>query len=325
MTKKLVSVIIPVYKVEEYLESCVNSVINQSYRNIEIILVDDGSPDKCGYMCDMFSKKDNRIRVIHKNNGGLSDARNAGLDICIGNYIVFVDSDDLVDVNYIERLLNLVESGADIAVCVPKLFHNEQDLYKKTETPVNISVLSSKQALRELLIQNNYYFEPSAWGKIYKAELFEHLRFPFGKYFEDLATTYLAVDMAKNVVCTTEKLYFYRQRNGSILNSAFNKKMLDILEIADEMYQYIIKNHPDLEVEAKARVISAYSHILIRLPRDSRWDSLKYKIYFKIKDFRKGQLMKRDIRIENKAVVLLSYLGSKGFFFMMNALKVINK
>ena len=326
MHDRTVSVIVPIYNVEKYLEDCIESIRNQDYSELEIILVDDGSPDRCGMICDEYAEQDSRIRVIHKTNGGLSDARNVGIDSSTGEYITCVDSDDLIDCRYVSRMMELMSEEVDMVVCAPLLFSNEAELKNansdSTEVP---DIFETVEALRELLSQHGYDFEPSAWGKLYRRSLFgSDLRFPVGKYYEDLALTYLLVDRSRKIVRTKEKLYFYRQRLTSQLNQQFNEKMLSILEIADEMQAYILQTHPDLRKSVNSRVISAYCHILIRLPNDPKWNALKQRIYQKVKKLRPGLLL-FNCRIENKAAVLCSYGGEKVFLSVMARLSSYNK
>ncbi len=326
MQNGMVSVIVPIYNVEKYLAQCIESILHQDYSDLEIILVDDGSPDNCGLICDEYAEKDSRIRVIHKTNGGLSDARNAGIDICTGEYITCVDSDDLVGRTYISRMLGLITKEVDMVVCAPLLFFDEKELEHISNGDAGApDVFSTVEALRELLNQRGYDFEPSAWGKLYRRELFgDDLRFPFGKYYEDLAVTYRLVDRARKIVRTKEKLYYYRQRNTSILNSKFNEKKLSILEIADEMHTYILHTHPELRKNVNSRVISAYCHILLQLPAESEWDALRHSIFQKVKELRSGLLFS-ECRMENKIVVLCSYGGEKLFFALIGRLKSYNR
>lgn len=220
----LVSIVIPIYKVEEYINRCVDSIIRQTYKNLEIILVDDGSPDKCGSICDDYSVYDDRIKVIHKNNGGLSDARNAGIDIAQGNYITFVDSDDWVNENYIDTLYNLItKADAEIAACN----------FQKTSDENNVNEFnfveeyqySNIQALEEMMGQL-YVQMVVAWGKLYKRSLFNDVRFPVGRVHEDEFTTYKLIYKANKIVYTPAQLLYYWQRNDSITGSEINHKNL---------------------------------------------------------------------------------------------------
>lgn len=235
----LISIIVPIYKVEPYLRRCLDSIVNQTYTNLEIILVDDGSPDNCPQICDEYAAKDKRIVVIHKENGGLSEARNAGLDICKGDYISFVDSDDWVDEKYIEILLDLViKENADIAI----------GEYTKTNgETINKSVwtktYSSKDALIRLFSKNHITFTVS-WGKLYKKELFNSIRFPIGKFHEDEFTTYILLYNSAKIVYTSEIFYNYYQRVGSIVST---RHPWDVLEVFEQRYLFFKeKNEKDL-------------------------------------------------------------------------------
>ncbi len=186
----LVSVIIPVYKVEQYLERCVRSVTSQTYDNLEILLIDDGSPDRCGEMCDSFAAEDRRIRVIHQKNGGLSAARNTGIDASSGQWLFFIDSDDFIHRDCIGKLLAAAEtSGADIASC--GFEKTEDDTIRGDVRFPATEVISRDEAMRRLFLEEDTSF---AWGKIYRRELFQGIRFPEGRTFEDLATTHLLVN-----------------------------------------------------------------------------------------------------------------------------------
>ncbi len=211
---ELISVIVPVYKVEKYLNRCVNSIINQTYRELEILLVDDGSPDRCGDLCEEYSVKDDRIHVIHKINGGLSSARNAALEIVTGKYVCCVDSDDYIHPDMIRRLYDAaINSDADIAVCS----HYEEIKDKLVINGIinDETVIWNREDALEKLIEDkelrNY-----AWGKLYRTELFDDVRYPDGRNYEDIATTYLLVAKARKIVKIPDYLYYYIIRDDSI-------------------------------------------------------------------------------------------------------------
>lgn len=238
---KMVSVIIPVYNVEKYIRECVDSVIKQTYRDIEIILVDDGSTDSSGILCDEYAKNDLRIKVIHKQNGGLSSARNAGIEIATGDYLTFVDSDDYIALDMLEQLMYAIEHfDADFVACgitssVDKLDKNMMKdvlLYTKGET--------LKFILKEKKIVT------SACGKLYSKELFERIRYPYGMLYEDFGTTYKLVDISKRIVFVDVKKYYYRCNFGSITKSKFSDKHLDYYKISEELYTFIDNKYPQL-------------------------------------------------------------------------------
>lgn len=228
MNEPLVSVIVPVYQVEKYLDKCVKSIVAQSYKNLEIILVDDGSPDNCPAMCDSWAQKDSRIKVIHKQNGGLSSARNAGLDVRTGEYIYFLDSDDYIADNCIETLFNaIVSDGSDM--CIGNLM-----LVDESGNFVDSYICQKRRVLTPEDIFSTYGDESTiifivACGKLYKTKLFSNIRFPENKLHEDEFTFYKVIDLCKAVSVLPDMLYFYVQHDGSIM--ANNKpERLDSIE-----------------------------------------------------------------------------------------------
>lgn len=247
MKKELVSVIVPVYKVEKYLNRCVNSVVNQSYENIEIILVDDGSPDKCPEICEEWARKDCRVKVIHKINGGLSDARNKGLELAKGCYVCFVDSDDYVAKTYVETLYGLICSKkTDIsAVSLKEVFSLEPEISKNATGEGIITVFEGKEALKQLFYNDT--FANYAWNKMYKRNLFENVKFPVGRKMEDLGTTYKLLLRAERIAYSTEVLYYYFQREDSILHKVNLDFYRDKFELSRERYEKIQDIYPDLK------------------------------------------------------------------------------
>lgn len=240
----LISVIIPVYKVEKYINKCIDSIINQTYANLEIILVDDGSPDNCGKICDEYAEKDNRIKVIHKKNGGLSEARNYGIDISKGRYIAFVDSDDYVSDNYIEYMYKLLkDNNADMSICGIQIVNDEHKKYKVVET--NVDVYTTEEAFENLLYAEG--IEVAAYGKLYPKEYFDDVCFPVGEKYEDTAIMAVLMNKAKKIVFGSQKCYFYYTRPGSISRSGFNKNELDYIKNVKSMLAYIRQNYPDIE------------------------------------------------------------------------------
>lgn len=214
MSEPIISVIIPVYKVEKYLHKCVSSVMSQSYKNLEIILIDDGSPDNCPKLCDDFALMDSRIKVIHKTNGGLSSARNAGLDIATGDYIAFVDSDDWVENNAYEEMLKLADkSGAEIVCCGAVKTDGEKDIEKCFCYYPTGTVCSAKDIVRDILTDK---IGSQVWRALYSRKCWEKLRFPDGRLYEDIPTTFKAYLMANKVAFIDECYYKYRMNMNGI-------------------------------------------------------------------------------------------------------------
>ncbi len=237
--KEKISIIVPIYNVEKYLNQCIDSIINQTYKNLEIILVDDGSPDNCPKICDDYQKKDNRIKVIHKQNGGLSDARNAGLEIATGDYIGFVDSDDYIAPDMYEKLLLLAESkDCEIAVC--GFIKVTSKAMQNKNIALGIKVLTKEQALYELMCEET--FEDYAWNKLYKKELFKetNIRYPKGMAFEDTFTTYKLFLASNRVVVTESPLYYYRiNRIGSIIYNQTIREKVQKMKAYNQRLEYI--------------------------------------------------------------------------------------
>lgn len=241
--KALISIIIPVYKVEKYLEKCIQSVINQTYKNIQIILVDDGSPDNCGKICDEYAERDQRIEVIHKSNGGLSDARNKGLEIAKGEYIGFVDSDDYIEADMYEVLYNLLKQyNADVSICNFYTVSQEKIAIKNADN--GIKEYNRIEILKEILLDNN--IQSYAWNKLYKKELFNEIKYPVGKKYEDIGTTFYLLEKCNKVVVTGKPEYYYINRQDSIVNNVTETTITDYIELIMQRYDYIEENIKEL-------------------------------------------------------------------------------
>lgn len=262
----LISVIVPVYKVEKYLDECVQSILNQKYKALEIILVDDGSPDNCPQMCDAWAARDTRIKVIHKPNGGLSSARNAGLEICTGDYIAFVDSDDWIESEMYQRMLDAIErENADICAC--KILSCYPD--RKVSWGGDVYTVGDSEAMLDRLYSDSI-FPVSAWNKLYRKELWKDFRFPVAKICEDAFTTYLLLNKAKKIVQITEALYCYRIRSESIMTSAFSKRSMDEEEAWRTNYEFIKANYPRLYRKAFSFYLQSVNVLIHRIQKEQR-------------------------------------------------------
>lgn len=248
MESNKISIIVPVYNVEQYLERCVNSLINQTYKNIEIILVDDGSPDQCPQLCDNYANSDSRIKVIHKTNGGLSDARNVGLDNATGEYIAFVDSDDWVENDFIETLCkNAEKENADISIIGCTLVWDD-GRKKPGSKDKGYYVFNKEKAIKEMLIQRK--FGCMVWQKMYRKQIFDTVRFPVGKLYEDVAISMPTFLRVKKVVVSGRQGYNYYQRDNSIVNSKFDEKKLYFLECCQNIIKYSDRHDKMYDTEA---------------------------------------------------------------------------
>ena len=233
----LISIIVPIYNVEKYLCKCIDSLINQSEKRIEIILVDDGSSDNCGAICDSYEKKDNRIKVIHKENGGLSSARNAGLDIAKGEYIGFVDSDDWIEIDMYKILFDFaIKYDADIVYSNFKKVYSENEVHNIVDSN-KVYVFERNEALNNIYTELGIHTVVS-WNKLYKRSLFNKIRFPDGHIHEDVYTTHKLLNISNKVVYIDKTLYYYRQNESSITNSSFSEKNLDYLYALHERLDF---------------------------------------------------------------------------------------
>ncbi|WP_295067305.1 glycosyltransferase family 2 protein [Ruminococcus sp.] len=228
MKEALISVIIPIFRVEKYLRRCIDSIINQTYRNIEIILVDDGSDDGCPSICDEYVNLDNRVFVYHKNNGGLSDARNYGIKKSNGEYLLFVDSDDYVDLTMIQKLyIALIKNNADISIC-PYLYVNENGEMLQVQKKLGKrGTFSNEEIFHMYDVSDVSWILGVAWNKLYKREIFSDIRYPVGKLHEDNFVSFLLYEKANLISIIDDKLYFYTQREQSIMGNRVNVRHAD--------------------------------------------------------------------------------------------------
>lgn len=240
----LISIIVPVYKVEQYLRECIDSIINQTYKNLEIILVDDGSPDNCGIICDEYSAKDPRIKVIHKENGGLSDARNCALNIASGEYFSFVDSDDWISTEMIQDMFNplSIHTDAKISCC------GRYDVYPdKTKTglcPPSSGIIPSDVFLKRLFKKQTC--DVAVWDKLFHRSLFDGIRFPVGEINEDASVIFEIIKKTSYIATVGKPLYYYRHRPGSITQSIFSERNLIVLKNSKKMLQLCETDYPHI-------------------------------------------------------------------------------
>ncbi len=251
-----ISVIVPVYRVEQYLKRCVDSILGQTYKNIELILVDDGSDDMCPGICDSYAKQDSRVRVIHKSNGGLSSARNEGLKHATGNIISLVDSDDYINCNmYSDMMKQMAETDADIVMCDYKIVYTEieDEQIKNVNDAISVLLTDGKEA--QYQAYDSYEKRVTyavAWNKLYKKELFEGITYPENRIHEDEARTYQLFYRAKKIAYIRYPYYYYFQRRDSIVGKKISRINLQLLDAyIDKLEFYRLNNEKDLwELEA---------------------------------------------------------------------------
>ena len=230
----LISVIIPIYNVEQYLRRCVDSVLSQTHTKLEIWLVDDGSTDGCGRICDAYAEKDGLIKVIHKENGGQAEARNAALDRMTGEYVTFVDSDDFIRRDMIEKLMEVLSaSDADMAVC--RFESGKGDSFKSKEKSDHAVNIWNDDTKYDCLFGDKYRsFIACPCGKLYKSDIFESIRYPAGRIYEDEFTIHYIIEKCKRIAFVGERLYYHFEREGSTTRSNYSLRSLDAVESMED-------------------------------------------------------------------------------------------
>ncbi|MGC4429860.1 glycosyltransferase family 2 protein [Streptococcus suis] len=282
MNKPLISIIVPVYNVENYLDECIQTVLAQTYSNWELLLINDGSTDSSGTICDDYAKGDERIRVIHKNNGGLSDARNAGIDNCTGEYITFLDSDDGIREDFLETCLTTAIQH-DVDIVIGHFFiwdENQQTFYYFVEQSQKdtIELISAQEALNRQVVWKNFNTAPFvvAWGKVFKTTLFNTIRFPKGKVFEDEYTIHKALLKSDSVALINKEFYMYRRHGNSIMTSDFSlSKVLNNIEALEERIVDLVLAKKDTEL-VRQKLYNVLLHTKHELEVHQCSDSLEY-------------------------------------------------
>lgn len=256
-----ISIIVPVYNVEKYLKKCVDSILAQTFKDFELILVDDGSPDNSGAMCDQYAKEDARVKVIHKENGGLSSARNAGIEAAKGDYLGFIDSDDFIATDMYELLYtNSIKEDADVSIC--GIFDVFQGKEPKV-LPAKYIVADKKEAMK--LVLEAQLISVHAVNKLYKADIFQSIRYPEGMITEDAAVILAILDQTKKVVIDTAQKYYYYHRDNSISSNRFSVKDLDTINVWKTNEEWIATRYPELNLVAHTRVCWAHFIVLDKI------------------------------------------------------------
>ncbi len=307
--KPQISIIVPIYNVEKYLRKCLDSILQQTFRDYELILVDDGAEDSSSFICDEYAAKDSRVKVIHKQNGGLSSARNTGLDIASGRYIALIDSDDWIALDMLEILHNnIVHYNADISQCEFVKAKNDHELEWRGNVQAPPKVYTNRSILEKLHAPNSITYSV-VWNKLYRAELFHNIRFPEGKTHEDEFVNYKLISSADRIVCSQSKMYFYRQRANSIMGKKFNLSRMDGLEA------YIQRK--DFYKHIKQRDL--YKRELLHILKHISW--MYTQIKSRIKDNKK--ILRYLSKLYRKTVmelVLTGYHNKKLVGFLINCI-----
>ena len=321
MNNELISIIVPVYKAEKYLENSVKSLLQQTYTNYEIILVDDGSPDKCGQLCDELAKEDDRIKVYHKENGGLSDARNYGVERATGEYIGFVDSDDYIHESMYEKLYEAIKkSGTLIVECgLTRVYKNTLRPYYEGED--YFLILDKQGYLKEYLENRRLY--GSAWCKLIHRDLAKKIKFPIGKIYEDAFYTLELLNNVDKYTLISGNYYYYYIRENSITTRPFSSKDMDYIEIMEKVCNYTLSNFPIYREQLLVRLTFAYISIFNQLiVTDNYKKKNEYKILReKLKDIRFKIITNKKAPKNLKIAVLLLSINERLYKFILSKYK----
>ncbi len=315
MENDLISVIVPIYNVEKYLPYCIDSIVEQTYKNLEIILIDDGSSDNCGKICDDYAKKDKRIRVIHKKNEGIAITRNRGLDEAKGKYIFFVDSDDSIIKETIKYLYTLEQKyNADIAIGQSNVIYEEnltKSLEKNTDKEDDkdiVKTYNTEQAIEAMLY--NTEFTNNVWNKLYKKETFFDVRFPEKKIYEDLAVAYKILANAKTVVLGNKRTYNYlTNRKNSIMNTNFSQERMQGLKFAEDMVEYISIEYPEIRKAAISRLYMECIFILLKIPNNKEYRQANKKIKTILRKYRFTVVLDKKMPKKQKLLCIATMFG----------------
>jgi glycosyltransferase involved in cell wall biosynthesis len=272
-----ISIIVPVYKVEPYIHKCIDSILAQNLKDFELILVDDGSPDNCGNICDEYAKKDSRIKVIHKENGGQGSARNVGIDIAKGDYIGFVDSDDWIEEDMYELLYNMcVKNNCDIANCTSTIHFKN----KTVRNGSHLLTIHNRNEAMKVMLEGELYDEV-VWTKLIKRSLLKDIRFPVGIIYEDTAFTYQVIHKSEKVCCIGAPKYHYVKRDNSTMDQAIKNIKIDAVLIYEDMCQFIVKNYPDL-IGLVVLKLANNAMVILNLISSSNYSDTYKKDYYKV-------------------------------------------
>lgn len=302
----LISIIIPAYGVEKYIEKCLDSVIEQTYKNLEIIVVDDGTKDRSGEIAEDYSRRDNRIVVFHKSNGGLSDARNYGIKHARGQYITCIDSDDYVDSDYVEYMYNIIQHySARIAFCQHRVHFPSGNI--KDYGNQGSELIKTEQCLERIMYDD--ILNTSAWAKLYEKDLFNTVEYPKGMLFEDIGTTYKLLLQCDTIAIGYESKYNYILRENSIVTGSFNEKKMDLLVMTDTMAKSVQSIYPDLSDALLRRRVYARFSTLNQVIGTKGYNKQKKEMIRFIKDNSKSILRNPKVPKRDKFAIYLLFLG----------------
>lgn len=306
-----VSVVIPVYNIEKYIKKCIDTVVEQTYSNLEIILVDDGSTDKSGEICEQCAQKDFRIKVIHKENGGAADARNVGIKNTTGKWITFVDGDDYISKELIEQLMLItLKNNADVVITnLIKVNEFEERITIKNESNKE-EELTSEQAIEEMLYQKK--FDSGLPAKIFAKKLFEDIILPVGNLYEDIAILPSIFNKANKIVYSDFIGYMYFFRDTGTTRSDFKKEKMILIDVCLDIKRFVKNKYPKIEKAAQYRLLNSAIHLLMQIDRNKKeTQEIQNKLWQIIKKNRIPVLFNKKVRVKTKLAIILSFLGER--------------
>lgn len=310
MDKPLISVIIPAYNVSPYIKKCIDSVLGQEFHDFEVLLVDDGSTDNTGELCDQLASEDQRIKAYHKTNGGLSDARNYGIDRASGEYLTFIDSDDYITPDYLSYLKYLIDKIPECKLSICSLYNVFSANGKIVDNGNGQEMILSPEKCLQMMCYHNLV-DTCAYAKLYHRSIFDQVRYPKGKLFEDIGTTYKLINQCDNISCGFKPKYYYVLRPGSIVNSTYNPKKLDLLEMTDQMARDVSSLFPSLEnAVLRRRVYARFSTLNQMLDvKDERALAERKKLIQFIHDYQKTVMHDPLTPCRDRAAIRLLNIG----------------
>lgn len=316
-----ISVIVPVYNVEPYLEKCIDSLVHQTFREYEILLINDGSTDNSREICLKNERQYECITLFDKDNGGLSDARNYGVSKAKGEFVVFVDSDDYVEEDMLEKFWSSHEqTGADIVIGRHlEEKESEEKILEKQRTRIQVSELTAEKALEVMCYEKE--FGTSAWGKMYPTSYCREISFPKGRLYEDLATVYQLIACGKKIAYLDKVFYHYIQRQGSIRNSSWNPKVMDVMVGAEELLKFYESKYPSLHKAAVQRYFFSANEVFVHAFSEKEYCKIVRPIRKKLFSCQKDMIKNRKISIVQKFRYLMMIYVPVGYKILWNILK----
>lgn len=318
-----ITVIVPVYNVEKYLNRCVESIVNQTYENLEIILVDDGSADNCPQMCDVWAQRDTRIRVIHQNNAGGGKARNSALDIAEGEFITFVDSDDYISPIMYEFLYHQFKQEVDIVECGWLITKGDSAKFDKYDDFYKSNCVDTEVAIKEHI--DDRIFRQLIWNKMYQKSVIGDIRFPVGKKIDDEFWTYQVLSRARKLVCTDKVLYAYRQQGESVMHSLNALRRLEAIEAKIQRHEFVCENMPVLKEKSLCNLWSTciyQGQLAMKIEDDAERKNILGQLERVLKNYPIESLNKIDISVKQRIWLQMADISFKATCFIKNLLKI---